>query len=130
MTFDFSLTLLPAAAVLDFMIGDPWWCFHPVQAIGWVIQRYTCLTLKMWQSPQKLRWAGIGLGVGTISVTGVGAWVLITGVQSLSLPLGLALEVVLLASCFAGRSLRAAADDVLKALQQQDLMVARSRLRR
>jgi len=39
------------------------------------------------------------------------------------------LEIVLLASCFAGRSLRRAADDVLKPLVLGDLEQARSRLR-
>ena len=130
MPFPSTLTLIPAAALLDFLIGDPWGWPHPVQAMGWVIQRYTNLALGQWQSPRRLRWAGVGLGVGLISGTGVGVWVFIGQVKALSLPVGLGLEVVLLASCFAGRSLRAAAEDVLAALKQQDLMMARSRLRR
>ena len=42
--------------------------------------------------------------------------------------MGYAIEIVLLASCFAGRSLRVAVQDVLQSLHSQDLVTARSRL--
>jgi adenosylcobinamide-phosphate synthase len=98
--------------------------------MGWVIDRYTQLALSLLSSPRHRWWAGIGLGIGVIGGTGFGTWLLITGVKAGSRPIGLGLEIILLASCFAGRSLRAAADDVLTALQHQDLLVARFRLRR
>lgn len=42
--------------------------------------------------------------------------------------LGIAIQTILLASCFAGRSLRAAAEDVLAPLNVGDLVKARERL--
>jgi cobalamin biosynthesis protein CobD/CbiB len=43
--------VLILAAVLDYSIGDPWGWPHPVQAMGWAIDRYTRLVFNIWNNP-------------------------------------------------------------------------------
>ena len=111
-----TILVLAIASVLDYIIGDPWDWPHPVQAIGWVISRYSHYTLQWVAKPNIRRIAGVGLGIGAIAGTGLIAGGMIQVARSLHPGLGFTLEIILLASCFAGRSLRDAAEDVLKPL--------------
>nr|WP_227500045.1 adenosylcobinamide-phosphate synthase CbiB [Synechococcus sp. PCC 7335] len=123
-----QVPLLITAAGLDFVVGDPWGWPHPVQTIGKVIDSYTQFVLKRDWSPFKRRLAGIGLAVLVIGGTGVLSW-LGLWLLARSLPvIACAAEVILLASCFAGRSLRQAAEDVLKPLESGDIKRARQNL--
>lgn len=127
------LSLRPAivlllAALVDYVIGDPWNWLHPVQVMGWGINRYCQFCFKHFQHPIVLRLAGIGLTVALLSLSGFAAWLIIQLSKWLHPILGLLAEVILLASCFAGRSLRNAAEDVLKPLTAGDLATARSKL--
>ena len=125
-----AIAILLSAAILDFAIGDPWGFPHPVQGMGWVIQRYTKGALRWWKKPWQLRLAGIHLTLSLICSVSLGSWLLFYFLDQWVWPLSLWLEVMLLASCFAGRSLRDATDDVLKPLAKGDVTMARSRLRR
>ena len=125
-----AIAVLIAAALLDYLIGDPWGWPHPVNVMGRIIQGLTQLAWRGLQSPRMLRWAGVGLGLLVIGGSGAMAWAIIGAAKQLAIPVGYGLEVILLATCFAGRSLRAAAQDVLTPLEQGDWMVARSRLRK
>lgn len=120
--------ILTIAAFLDYLIGDPWNWPHPVRVMGWGIDRYTKLVLKHWQSARWQRIAGVGLAIGSLSLSGLTGWLIVQTAQNLHSGLGIAVSSVLLASCFAGRSLRRAAEDVLCPLQQQDLAAARAKL--
>ena len=127
---EYRLAVLAIAACLDYGIGDPWNWLHPVQVMGWCIDRYKQVWLKRspLPSPLMLQIAGIGLAIGLVGGSGVVGWGLVqlaTGVNPL---LGLVVESILLASCFAGRSLRSAAEAVLKPLGQGDLATARCQL--
>jgi adenosylcobinamide-phosphate synthase len=122
--------ILLIAATLDFLIGDPWGWLHPVQVMGWVINRYTQTVFKVWKSPLTLRIAGVGLMLLLVLGSGIVGW-LITAIATAIHPLlGILMASIMLASCFAGRSLRAAAEDVLQPLAQGDLVTARSYLQR
>jgi adenosylcobinamide-phosphate synthase len=55
-------------------------------------------------------------------------WLIVRGFHLLHPLAGVAVESILLASCFAGRSLRAAAEDVLQPLDKGDIIDARLRL--
>lgn len=123
-----KILVLPIAALLDYLIGDPWGWPHPVQVIGWGISGYSQLTLKWVADPKIRRLAGVGLGIGTIALTALIALVLLRVAYGLHPGFGFSLEIILLASCFAGRSLRAAAEDVLSPLSQGDLDQAREKL--
>jgi len=126
--FDRSIFVLIIAAVLDYLIGDPWGWFHPVQVMGWVISRFTQFVFKHYHQPLILRWAGIVLGIGLVIGSGVVGWLLVYSARWLHPLFGIAVESILLASCFAGRSLRAAAEAVLHHLTAGDIAQARSTL--
>jgi adenosylcobinamide-phosphate synthase len=123
-----EIGVLAIAAFLDYLIGDPWHWWHPVQGMGWLISTYSSLSLKRWQSPFARRVAGVGLGLGLVLGVGCIGWAIATISTALHPWVGLLTQSILLASCLAGRSLRDAAMDVLKPLQQGELDQARSRL--
>ncbi len=120
--------VLIIAAILDYLIGDPWGWIHPVQVMGWLISRFTQFAVKHCHHPLTQRWAGIGLGIGLVTGSGVVGWLIVQGASWLHPLLRIAVESILLASCFAGRSLRAAAAAVLQPLTAGDLSQARSTL--
>jgi adenosylcobinamide-phosphate synthase len=122
--------VLAIAAFLDYLVGDPWNWLHPVQVMGWFIQSYTRLCLKHLSSPQRLRIAGVGLAIALILGSGGVGWLIVYAASLVHPIVGLVAQSILLASCFAGRSLRAAADQVLQPLLQGDLKIARSQLSR
>jgi adenosylcobinamide-phosphate synthase len=126
----YAAIVLLLAALLDYGIGDPWNWLHPVQVMGWIINRYCQFCFNHIQRPALLRLAGIVLTVGLISLSGFTAWLMIRVADELHPVLGLITAVILLASCFAGRSLRNAARNVLSPLTSGDLATARSQLSR
>lgn len=116
------------AALLDRLIGDPWGWIHPVQVMGWGIQGYTRWALKGLTTPRGQRLAGIILGLGFPLLCAALCWLWVEWLWRRSPSLGVLTAVILMASCWAGRSLRMAAEDVLAPLQQADLPIARERL--
>ena len=122
--------ILLLAAVEDYLIGDPWGWLHPVQVMGWAIQKLSDLMLKFLDSPRSRRLAGIFLGLILIVGSGFIGWAIVWSLPKVHPLLGNAIEIVLLASCFAGKSLRVAVKDVLDAIAQEDLIEARLRLSR
>lgn len=131
---------LAIAALLDFLIGDPWNWLHPVQVMGWAIARYSRwvqhglkLTAELESVQRKVglqRGAGVLLAIALVLGSGAVGWLIVHTSRAIHPLLGLAAESILLASCFAGRSLRDAAADVLQPLAAGDLVQARSRLSR
>lgn len=128
-----SSTLLPSvilflAAVEDYLIGDPWGWVHPVQVMGWAIQKTTNLILKFCHSSQQRRLAGVALGLVMIIGSGFLGWVAVFYCTLVNPLLGTLVKIILLASCFAGKSLRDAVDDVSESLEAENIAQARSRL--
>ncbi len=123
-----SAAVLLLAAGLDYIIGDPWGWPHPVRVMGSAISNFVQFALKHWSSQVKRRWAGVVLGVGLIIGSGLVGWLIVRVATWVHPLVGVAVESVLLASCFAGRSLRTAADDVLQPLTAGELAQARSKL--
>ncbi|MGV2827253.1 adenosylcobinamide-phosphate synthase CbiB [Myxosarcina sp. GI1(2024)] len=123
-----SASILLLAAITDFFIGDPWNWLHPVRVMGGIIkissQWIIASTFKPWQR----RWGGILLGTSMIIGSGLAGWGIIELGNRIHPWLGKIIAVVLLASCFAGKSLRLAIEDVLQPLTQGNLATARSRL--
>ena len=130
MTIPVAAVVLLLAAIVDYLIGDPWAWPHPVQVMGWLTICSTQLTLKICPKSWQRRFAGILLGLGLIMGTGVIGWLIIRLARWVHPWLGIGLEIVLLGSCFAGRSLRLAALDVLQPLVLGKIEVARSHLSR
>ena len=121
-------SLLCLAAVLDFVVGDPQKFPHPVQFMGWLILRFQAVALRRITLPWGQRWAGVVLGIGMTFGSAVIGGGIVSAAMLLGWEWGLAIATVLLASCFAGRSLRGAAEDVLESLTQGTLESARERL--
>ena len=119
--------ILVAAALLDFGIGDPWGWIHPVQVMGGAIEQFKTLAFRMTQDRIALRFAGVILTIALIFGSGAISWGVIELAKAIHPILGTAIAIILLASCFAGRSLRTAAEEVLNTLE--DLEKARSQLR-
>jgi adenosylcobinamide-phosphate synthase len=128
-TNNFAIAGLAIASFLDYLIGDPWNWLHPVQVIGWMISRYTHFALKLLKHPLSLRIAGVILGLGMIGGSGLAGWLIVQAASFVHWSVAIAISSILLASCFAGRSLRAAAEDVFQPLNTGDIATARSKLR-
>lgn len=126
--FNEAAEILAIAALLDYCIGDPWNWLHPVQVMGWGIQHYTQVVFRWVKHPVGLRWLGVALGLGLPLLSAGMGWVMIQIAVGVHPWAAIALQVVLLSSCFAGRSLRAAADSVLHPLSTGDLLAARTQL--
>jgi adenosylcobinamide-phosphate synthase len=96
--------------------------------MGWTIEWFTQITLKYVHQPKLRRLAGVVLCWGLVVGTGGLSWLIIYACEWVNPWLSLAVQSIALASCFAGRSLRRAAEDVLTAIASEDLDLARSRL--
>jgi adenosylcobinamide-phosphate synthase len=121
-----NIYILIIAAFLDYLIGDPWNWPHPVQIMGWVISRLTKLSLQLCKSSLTQRLAGILLSIILIIGSGLISFLIIQSARWVHPLLGITIDIILLASCFAGRSLRAAAVAVLQPLTAGDLEKARN----
>jgi adenosylcobinamide-phosphate synthase len=122
--------VLLGAASLDYLLGDPWGWPHPVQIMGALISRLVDWGRLTAGSELRQRLSGIALTLLLVGGSGLVSWVFLWQLRGISPPLSLGVEIVLLASCFAGRSLRQAAEEVLLPLEKGDLVTARSRLSR
>ncbi len=113
------------AALLDYLIGDPWGWPHPVRVMGWIISGLSKFFLQHCQSDITQRLAGIILAIILIIGSGLSGWSIIQIAKGLHPLLGVILESIFLASCFALHSLRTAAVDVIKPLTTGNLKQAR-----
>ncbi|CAK6700027.1 adenosylcobinamide-phosphate synthase CbiB [Synechococcus sp. CBW1107] len=115
--------LMLLAGALDRVVGDPISWPHPVQAMGWAIQRLRAPG-ERWAGdhPRRLRLVGLGLTAVVVSVSGLAGWTIeqlaLGSASPLSLPapvawLGLPVLLVALASALAAGSLEKAVRTVL-----------------
>ena len=123
-----TISIIWSAAFLDYLIGDPWGWVHPVQVIGWFIRQYSQFILDRFESKTIRKLAGVILALVVIFGTGFVSWLIIHFAQQINPILAIILQIILLASCFAGKSLRQASEDVLQHLETNDLKEARYRL--
>ncbi|MDB9313581.1 adenosylcobinamide-phosphate synthase CbiB [Spirulina sp. CS-785/01] len=123
-----SLAILLLAALGDYIIGDPWHLPHPVQVMGWMIEKLSSLFLKSCQTPLQKKAAGVFLGLFLILGSGIVGYGLSQLATAIHISFGWGVQAILLASCFAGRSLRDAATDVLQPLQNGNIEIAREKL--
>jgi adenosylcobinamide-phosphate synthase len=121
--------VLILAATLDYLIGDPWGWLHPVQVMGWVISLLTKFVLRYCQNSLTQRIAGVVISLLLIIGSGLFSWLAIQSLKRVHPLLEISLEIILLASCFALKSLRLAAETVLQPLTEGRLTDARSVLR-
>jgi adenosylcobinamide-phosphate synthase len=125
MTNNIYIYIFIIAALLDYLIGDPWGWPHPVRVMGWIISALSKFFLQHCQSDITQRLAGIILAIVLIIGSGLSGWSIIQIAKWLHPLLGIILESIFLASCFALHSLRTAAVDVIKPLTTGNLEQAR-----
>ncbi len=97
--------------------------------MGLFIEGFTQTALKYCLKPFPRRVAGVVLFWGMILGAGGISWLLIYAAHWVHPIVGLVVEAIALASCFAGRSLRQAAEDVLATVATENLTDARAKLR-
>lgn len=117
--------IIPAAALLDWLLGDPRWFPHPVVFIGRLI---TLLEKQIRRLLRSELLGGLVLLVSTVGITVVMAAVLLTAAYSVHGAVGFAVAVLLSWSCLAARSLHQESALVAKALASGDLAAARQYL--
>lgn len=137
MTYNYSFIVIFIAACLDYLIGDPWNWPHPVKVMGWIITYYTKIIFKLSKYYRQnfpklvLRFAGILLTITLVFGSGVISWLIVQAlrINFVQFPLlTVILESILLASCFAGKSLNIAAKDVLQPVVNGNLIQGRQKL--
>ena len=122
--------LLPAAYLLDYLVGDPEWFPHPVRLMGDVVTRGESFLRTAEDSSVKEFLAGATLTTCVV----VSSFCLTHSVVRLayrhSRLLGCFTEIFLAWTCLAARNLHQEAQAVSNALEQDDLSEARMRLAR
>jgi adenosylcobinamide-phosphate synthase len=114
--------IIPAAVLLDWLLGDPRWLPHPVVFIGRLVTLFEQRLRKMLRSELL---GGILLMLGTVGVTAGLAALLLRGAYALAPGAGFTVAVLLSWSCLAARSLHLESALVAKALAAGDLESAR-----
>lgn len=121
---------LASAYVLDLIIGDPEWLPHPVRWIGWVIDRVESILNVSNASALVLRVLGAVLWMFVIAIV-VGAGILVIGFsQLIGRFVGDMVLIWLAFTTLATRSLHRESSLVVRAVEEQNLDLARSRLSR
>ncbi len=121
--------ILLGASVLDYCLGDPPQWLHPVQVMGWGIERYCRWVWQRRWGARAQQMAGVALVLLTVGLTVGTAGGLLALAAWVHPALAGLTHTILLASCWAGRSLRRAALEVLAPLERGDVPTARQVLR-
>ena len=128
--FSFSdpiITLITAAS-WDYLVGDPRFLIHPVQVMGWFISLGSKISLNNYQQKWQRRIGGIIISLSLIIGSGLVGWLIVKTAYGVNTWLGIGVETILISSCFAGKSLRQAAENVLNPLRENNIAIARSNL--
>ncbi len=120
-----SAIILIIATTLDYLIGDPINWLHPVQVMGSIISRFQKIAFAYCHNSFTQRIAGIVLAIFLIIGTSITSALIIHAVRWVHPVLGIVAESILLASCFALKSLSTAAASVLKPLIDKDIPSSR-----
>lgn len=112
--------------ILDLLIGDPHFLYHPVRLIGKLITgTEKFLRRRTPDQPGRLKSAGLSLVIVVIAVTNLCVFLLIFFSYKVSRPFGFIVEVLLCYWLFAVRSLRDESMKVYDRLKVHDLDGAR-----
>lgn len=117
-----SAAVVPAAVLLDLLLGDPRWLPHPVVATGKLI---SFLEKLLRRAIPNERLGGVLLLLLTVGVTYGLAWGIVRGAKAIHPAAGVAVSALLGWSCLAARSLHGESKLVADALQRGDLPEAR-----
>lgn len=112
--------------LLDWVLGDPQFLYHPVRLIGWLIGRLEAVLRKICKKTEKgLLLGGLFLVAAVCGITGGAVWALLALCQEVSAWLYLAVSAVLCYQLLAARSLQTESMKVYQELKKGDLPGAR-----
>jgi adenosylcobinamide-phosphate synthase len=117
-----ELLVIPAAIILDWLLGDPRWFPHPVICIGKLI---TFLEPRLRRAVHGEFAGGVILLVLTVATTTAVASLLLSAAYLLHHTAGVIVAIILSWNCLAARSLHRESGLVAKALANGDLAGAR-----
>ncbi len=131
-----SIELIIAAAFLDWLVGDPKWCIHPVVCMGKFIDFFRARIEKIFlDNPLGLKLGGLLIAITLIFLSGFFGWIIerlaLLG-SPISRSIGGLILVISLASGLAAKNLREVVFDVLQTLSSTsikgDIDLARKKL--
>ena len=122
--------LLPAAYLLDQVLGDPEWLPHPVRLIGFAITQGEHALRRPKQTKTVELLSGAAFTFTIVATTYYLTAKTLEQARRISKPLGSAIEALLGWTCLAARSLQQEATSVADALESGDIALARTRLAR
>ena len=117
--------IIPAAIILDWLLGDPRWLPHPVVAIGRLIQLLEPPLRRMVRSELL---GGLLLLVFTVAATILVTTLVLKAAYAITPVAGFILAVILSWNCLAARSLQRESALVAKALASGNIPLARKQL--
>jgi len=117
-----AVLIIPAAIILDLLLGDPRWLPHPVVLIGRFIKALEGALRKVIRNE---RLAGVLLLVLTVGCTWGGAFLLLQGVYAIHPWLGTVVATLFSWTCLAARSLHRESQLAADALLRGDIPEAR-----
>ena len=111
--------------ILDLIIGDPHWLYHPVQLIGRLITFFEKLLLKKDDKDEAKYIKGAVLAVLVLFVTGVVVILFLAVFYNISIAAGCIAETIMCYQILAVKSLRVESMKVYTALKQEGIEQAR-----
>ena len=120
--------IMPVAIgfILDLLLGDPKWLYHPVRLVGKLIEGLEKLLRSLFpETPRGELIAGVFLGLLTAEITAVIALGLCMGAEKIAWWLGMIIRSLLCYLLFAVRSLKDESMCVYERLRKRDLPGAR-----
>lgn len=120
--------IVPAAAVLDIIIGDPRWMPHPVCWFGRLITAGERMIRRWARSPAALKAGGVVLTLTVVSSSYLFFWGLLYLACRIDYRLGVGLGIFIMSQSLAINSLYKHARAVARPLQDGDLPAARQAL--
>ncbi len=112
--------------ILDLLIGDPYWLYHPVRLIGKLITIIEAVLRKIFPKTENgERKAGFLSVILVCVITSFAAWALLKFAYYFNFWYGFVLEVIMCYQLFAVRSLKDESMKVYKKLEKGDLTASR-----
>jgi adenosylcobinamide-phosphate synthase len=122
--------VLAAAYLLDWIAGDPEWLPHPVRLIGKGVDAGERALRKPAQTSGSELMAGGALALGLVATAYFGTAMTIAWMKRRGRVLGFSCETLLAWTCLASRNLHDESSTVVRALEADDIVLARQRLSR
>jgi len=120
--------VLAAAFILDLIVGDPEWSFHPIRLIGRLIARLEALLRTVCPARMSEKAGGVLLFFSVLILTYSTVWVLLYGAYAVNEYCGFILASTIVFFSLSLRSLGKAAQAVRRALANNDEAGARKHL--